>query len=77
MTKETKATKAHRFIDLTPTPEGMAKIMFTLIENGDTDGKRTALAEMVKAFRIAYAYWYPDKYPLDGITGITDKVVKS
>jgi hypothetical protein len=75
MTDKTKQTP--RMVDLTPTPEGMAKIMFTLIENGDTNGKRTALAEMVKAFRIAYAYWYPDKYPLDGITGITGKAVKN
>jgi len=69
MTNKTTATKAHRFIDLTPTPNGMAKIIFTLARDGDNNGKATALAEIAKAFRIAYAYWYPEKpeYKIDGL----------
>ena len=69
MTNKTTATKAHRFIDLTPTPNGMAKIIFTLARDGDNNGKATALAEIAKAFLIAYAYWYPEKpeYKIDGL----------
>jgi hypothetical protein len=70
-----KVPQNQEYIDLTPTPEGMAKIMYALIESGDGQGKSTALAEITKAFRIAYAYWYPDKpeYRIDGITGKESK----
>ena len=68
--------KAQEYIDLTPTPDGMAQIMFTLVRDGDEAGKKLALAEITKAFRIAYAYWYPDK-PEYRIEGITGKAVKS
>jgi hypothetical protein len=69
MTNKTKATPTQEYIDLTPTPDGMAKIVFTLARDGDNNGKATALAEITKAFRIAYAYWYPEKpeYKIDGL----------
>jgi hypothetical protein len=75
MTKETKQTQTQEYIDLTPTPDGMAQILYTLTERGDSNGKATALAEITKAFRIAYAYWYPDKpeYRIAGITGKESK----
>jgi len=76
MTNKTTATKAHRFIDLTPTPNGMAKIIFTLVRGGDEAGKKLALAEIAKAFTIAYAYWYPEK-PEYHIEGISGKAVRS
>jgi hypothetical protein len=76
MTKETKQTQTQEYIDLTPTPDGMAKIMFTLVRDGDESGKKLALVEMTKAFTIAYAYWYPNK-PEYRIAGITGKAVKS
>jgi transcriptional regulator with XRE-family HTH domain len=76
MKNKTTATQTQEYIDLTPTPDGMAKIMYALIESGDSQGKATALKEIAKAFRIAYAYWYPEKpeYHIDGISG---KAVKS
>jgi hypothetical protein len=77
MTKETKQTQTQKYIDLTPTPDGMAKIMYALIESGDGQGKSTALAEITKAFRIAYAYWYGATKPEYRIDGITGKAVKS
>ena len=77
MTKETKTAQAQEYIDLTPTPNGMAKIIFTLARDGDNNGKATALAEIAKAFRIAYAYWYPEKpeYKIDGLN--VNKKVRS
>jgi len=76
MTKETKTAQAQEYIDLTPTPDGMAKIMFTLVRDGDEAGKKLALAEIAKAFTIAYAYWYPEK-PEYHIEGISGKAVRS
>lgn len=31
--------EGRKYIDLTPTPEGYAKIIYTLIESGDAEGK--------------------------------------
>jgi len=76
MTKETKTAQAQEYIDLTPTPNGMAKIIFTLVRGGDEAGKKLALAEIAKAFTIAYAYWYPEK-PEYHIEGISGKAVRS
>jgi hypothetical protein len=66
LTKESKPLLSS--IDLTPTPEGMANIMIALIENNSNIN--LARTEISKAFRIAYAYWYPDKpeYKIPGLT---------
>ena len=77
MTKETKTAQAQEYIDLTPTPDGMAKIMFTLVRDGDEAGKKLALAEIAKALTIAYAYWYGATKPEYRIAGITGKAVRS
>ena len=42
-----------KYVDLTPTPEGFAKIVYTLIESGDAEGKKVALEEMTRLFRVA------------------------
>ena len=45
--------EGRKYIDLTPTPEGYAKIIYTLIESGDAEGKKLALLEMTKLFKVA------------------------
>jgi len=42
-----------KYIDLTPTPEGFAKIVYALIESGDAEGKKLALEEMTRLFKVA------------------------
>ena len=37
-----------QFIDLTPTWVGLVPLLVTLIENGDAQGRRTAIEEMTR-----------------------------
>jgi len=45
--------EGRKYMDLTPTPEGFAKIIYTLIESGDAEGKKLALGEMTRLFKVA------------------------
>jgi hypothetical protein len=52
-----------QYIDVTPTWEQSVNIFVLLIENGDTKGRATAIAELKRMARIADAYVAEHKQP--------------
>lgn len=58
-----------KMVDCTPTPQGMADMLIAIIQgDGPMKDKDFARKEIIKAFKISYAFWYPDnpEYKLDG-----------
>lgn len=45
-----------RTINLMPSWQSMAGLLVTLIENGDAEGRRTAIEELNKMAKLADAY---------------------
>lgn len=61
--------------NIKPTPQGMADALIAIIRGDCTiENKKFARSEIIKAFEIAYAFWYPDEkeYQIEGFKIINE-----
>ncbi len=65
--------KDTKFIDLTPTPQGMVDTLLLIYNNSTKpEDRKEARQNLINAMTIAYAYWYGKTKPEYHIKNIGD-----